>query len=260
MKIAISGKGGAGKTLLAGLLSRSFAEDGYRVIAIDADPDANLAVSLGFPPGFQPAPLSGMKELIEERTLTETDKSGNYFKLNPHVSDIPDTYSAEHDGIRLLVMGQVKRGGSGCYCPENSLLAALVAHLILARDEVVIMDMAAGIEHLNRGTARKVDCLVIVAEPSRASIETARRIKILAGEIGLGRIMVVGNKIRSQSEKDFLISSLADFKFLGFIPYDQAIVNAEVTNSSLHQASPSVNLAVKDVYRKITGPADPKAI
>ena len=251
MKIAISGKGGAGKTLLSALLSRSFARDGFEVIAIDADPDANLAIALGFPPDVQVTPISEMKDLIRERTSASRGSSVNYFKLNPHVSDIPDSYSVAHDNIRLLVMGQVKKGGAGCYCPENSLLGALMAHLVLARNEVIIMDMAAGIEHLNRGTAQHVNQLIIIAEPSRASIETAKRIKLLAGDIGLERLAVVGNKIRSSAERDFIISSLPGFPFLGFIPYDQAIVNAEINNSGLDQASPGVDMAVKDIYRKL---------
>jgi len=253
MKIAVSGKGGAGKTLVSGLLAWSFADDGYQVIAIDADPDANLATTLGFGPETGITPLSQLKELIKDRTSAGEGEAG-YFKLNPHVGDIPEKYSVQRDGIRLLVMGQVKKGGAGCYCPENSLLGSLMAHLILGRDEVVIMDMAAGIEHLNRGTARRVDILLVVTEPSRASIETTKRIQELARDIGLDNLTVVGNKIRSQTEKDFLVSALPGFQFSGFIPYDQAITNAEVHNGSLKSASPSINQAVKDIYRKLTGP------
>ncbi len=259
MKIAISGKGGAGKTLLSALLSRSFAKDGYDVIAIDADPDANLATALGFPAEMEIKPLSKMDKLIKERTYTGNDASSDYFKLNPYVTDIPDTFSVKHEGIRLIVMGQVKGGGAGCYCPENSLLSALVAHLMLARNEAVIMDMAAGVEHLNRGTARRVDQLIVVTEPSRAGIETTNRVYQLARDIEIKNIAVVGNKIRSSSEKDFIISSLKDVTFLGFIPYDQAIIHAEINNLKLYEASPSINLAVKDIYRKLVGAFKPKS-
>jgi CO dehydrogenase maturation factor len=251
MKIAISGKGGVGKTLLASLLAKTFAEDGYSVIAIDADPDTNLAATLGFPDAGKATPISEMKELIEERTETKPGKAGLYFKINPKVDDIPEKYSLKHDNIRLLVMGAVKKGGTGCYCPENALLAALLAHLLIARDEVVILDMAAGIEHLSRGTAKAVDKLIVVVEPRRGSIETAYRIDKLAKDIGLGDITVVANKVHSQSEREFITSRLKGFDFLGFIPYDQAMVQAEINNLPLIEASPYIAVAVKDIYNQL---------
>jgi CO dehydrogenase maturation factor len=251
MKIAISGKGGVGKTLLASLLARIFADHGYSVIAIDADPDANLAAMLGFPDTDKVIPISEMKELIAERTETKQGKSNYYFKINPRVDDIPQKYSLEHDGIRLLVMGAVKRGGSGCYCPENTLLAALLAHLLIASDEVVILDMAAGIEHLGRGTAKAVDSLIVVVEPCRSSIETAYRIDKLAKDIGIENLVVVGNKVHSQLEKDFITSRLKDFNILGFIPYDTAVVQAEISNLPLLDASQSIGSAVKEIYNKL---------
>ena len=255
MKIAISGKGGVGKTLLASLLAQTFNKSGYRVIAIDADPDANLAVTLGLPDAGKVTPISEMKELIEERTETQSGKRNPYFKLNPRVDDIPNRYSLKHNGIRLLVMGPLKKGGSGCYCPENALLVALLAHLLVARDEVVVLDMAAGIEHLSRGTARAVDKLIVVVEPGRRSLETACRIAQLAQDIGLQNIAVVGNKIRSQSEKDFLITNLPGFEFLGFIPYDQALVEADQANLSILDSSQQINTAVEDIYQNLLSTA-----
>jgi len=252
MKIAISGKGGVGKTLLVSLLAGIFADSGYSVIAIDADPDANLATSLGFHDAAKITPISGMKELIAERTETGAGKSGSYFKINPRVDDIPEKYSVKHGNVRLLVMGQVKQGGSGCYCPENALLAALLAHLLIARDEVVILDMAAGIEHLGRGTAKAVDKLIVVVEPGRGSIETAYRIEKLAKDIGLTNIALVGNKINNQAEKDFLTSSLKGFDFLGFIPYDAAIVQAEINDISLLTASNEITTAARNIYKILT--------
>jgi CO dehydrogenase maturation factor len=251
MKIAISGKGGVGKTLLAALLSKIFAESGYSVIAIDADPDANLAATLGFPHPEKITPISEMSDLIEERTGARPGKSAPYFKLNPKVDDIPEKYAHRLDGIRLMRMGNVKPGGSGCYCPENALLKTLLAHLLVARKEVVILDMEAGIEHLGRGTAGAVDALIVVVEPGRRSIETAFSIKQLASELGLKKLAVVGNKIRSQSDKDFLVSSLPGFKFLGFIPYDQAIVDADLANRPVLEASSLVFSTVKDIYQAL---------
>jgi CO dehydrogenase maturation factor len=248
MKLAISGKGGVGKTLLTALLARALAAKAFEVIAIDADPDANLGLALGFPEAAGITPVAEMKELIAERTGAG---AGPYFKINPQVADIPDKFSAVHDHIRLLVMGRPKAGGAGCYCPENSVLAALTAHLLLARDEVVLLDMAAGIEHLNRGTAKAVDRLIIVVEPGLASIETARRIAKLASDIGLTRVSVVANKIHTADESDYLAKALPEFAILGFIPYDQALVAAELRGESKLSASPGVTAAVDEILARL---------
>jgi len=251
MKIAISGKGGVGKTLLASFLSKTFAESGYSVIAIDADPDANLAATLGFPHPEKITPISKMSALIEERTGVQPGQSAPFFKLNPKVDDIPENYSVKHGGIKLMVMGRVKKGGSGCYCPENALLGTLLTHLLMARNEVVVLDMEAGIEHLGRATAQAVDKLIVVVEPGRRSLETAHTIRKLARDIGLQHTVVVGSKIRNQQEKEFLVANLPDFEFLGFIPYDQAIVDADLSNRSILDASPQVTNEVRNIYDKL---------
>jgi len=251
MKIAISGKGGVGKTLLAAMLSKIFAESGYSVIAIDADPDANLAATLGFPNPEQITPISEMSDLIEERTGAKPGQSALYFKLNPRVDDIPEKYALKQDGIRLMRMGRIKKGGAGCYCPENTLLKALLTHLLVARNEVVIMDMEAGIEHLGRGTAGAVDKLIVVVEPGRRSIETAFSIRKLATEIGLQSVAVVGNKVRSESDREFIISSLPGFELLGFIPYDQALVDADLANLPILDSSEGAIAAAEDIYQAL---------
>ncbi len=254
MKIAISGKGGTGKTMLVSLLSTIFAQSSYSVLAIDADPNANLAATLGFPNSERIIPISEMADLIEERTGVRPGEVATFFKLNPKVNDLPEKYCVEHNGVKLMVMGRLKKGGSGCYCPENALLQALVTHLLLERDEVVIMDMEAGIEHLGRGTAKAVDKLIIVVEPSRRSVETAYRIRELAKDIGLQNIGVVGNKIRSEKDKDALISSMPGFEFLGFIPYDQAIVEADLAGFPLVNSSQKVMSEVEDIVARIIEP------
>jgi CO dehydrogenase maturation factor len=251
MKIAISGKGGVGKTLLASLLCKIFVESGYSVLAIDADSNANLAATLGFPHPEKIVPISEMKDVIAERTGAQPGKPEVYFKLNPKVDDLPEKYWGEHNGIKLMVMGRIKRGGSGCYCSENVLLRALISHLLLARNEAVIIDMEAGIEHLGRATASAVDQLIVVVEPSRRSVDTAYTINRLAQDIGLRNIAVVGNKLHRQSEKEFLISSLPSFKFLGFIPYDQAIVEADLANIPVTDASPKVINEAKRIYQAL---------
>ena len=259
MKIAITGKGGVGKTLLSSLLSRIFAESGYSVLAIDADPDANLAATLGFPHPERITPISEMSALIEERTGARPGQAAAYFKLNPKVDDLPEKYCQEYNGVKLMVMGRIKKGGSGCYCPENALLQALVTHLLLARDEVVILDMEAGIEHLGRATARAVDKLIVVVEPGRRSIETASRINTLAQDIGLQNIAAVGSKVRSQSDREFMISSMSGFEFLGFIPYDQAIVDADLANLPPFDSSKQVNNEVRSIYQALLATAQTAA-
>ncbi|MGP8079214.1 MAG: AAA family ATPase [Dehalococcoidales bacterium] len=251
MKIAISGKGGVGKTLLASLLSKTFSESGYSVLAIDADPDSNLAANLGFPNPDGITPISELNELIEERVGVKPGQSGSFFKLNPRVDDLPEKYSVKFNGIRLMVMGRIKRGGTGCYCPEGALLQALLAHLLLQRDEVVIMDMEAGIEHLTRGTAKAVDKLIIVVEPGRRSIETAQRIFELAKDLNLKKVAVVGNKIQNPLQKDFIVKNLPNVEFLAFIPYDEAIINADLANRSILDSSQPVLTEVKKIYQAL---------
>jgi len=255
MKIAVTGKGGVGKTLLTALLSKIFSEAGYSVLAIDADPDANLAATLGFPDSDKIIPISEMSALIEERTGARPGQIAPYFKLNPKVDDLPEKYSLKHNGIRLMVMGRIKKGGSGCYCPENALLQALLIHLLVFRNEVVILDMEAGIEHLGRATAKAVDKLIVVVEPGRRSIETAYRIDELAQDIGLPNITVVANKVRNQSDREFLVSNLPDFKFLGFIPYDQAIVDADLANLPLLDSSQQIINEVRNIYQVLLSTA-----
>ena len=236
---------------MASLLSKIFSENGYSVLAIDADPDANLAATLGFPNPEQIVPIAEMKELIEERTGATPGQMAPFFKLNPKVDDIPEKYALELDGIRLMRMGRIKKGGSGCYCPESALLQALLAHLLVARNEAVILDMEAGIEHLGRGTAQAVDKLIIVVEPGRRSIETAGQIGKLAKEIGLANFAVVGNKLRSQSDREFLLSALPQFEFLGFIPYDQKVIEADLARSPVVDSSPEVLTEVMNIFRTL---------
>lgn len=217
MKIAVSGKGGTGKTTLSATLARVFADKGYKVYAIDADPDANLASMLGIREKVKP--LIELQDIIDERVGGQ----GGVYTLNPDVDDILEDYAVEHDGIRFLQMGTVKRANSACYCPENSFLRSIVNSLVFTRNEVVIMDMGAGIEHLTRGTATGVDIILVVAEPSRISVETAEVIKGLAKEAGVSRIGFVGNKIRTDRERQFLADNLPG-EVVALVEYDDTLL------------------------------------
>ena len=228
-KIAISGKGGVGKTTLAGLLAHIYTGQGQKVLAIDADPASNLASALGFPENLaaQVTPIAEMEDLIAERTESKPGTFGGFFKMNPQVNDIPDRFAVTHRGIKLLVMGTIDRGGSGCVCPESVLLKNLVTHLLLGRDEVLILDMEAGIEHLGRATAQAVDAFIIVVEPGKRSLQTAKAIKKLAGDIGIKQIYVVGNKVREQADRDFVLENLPDFRVIGFISNSSLAIEAD---------------------------------
>ncbi len=241
MKIAITGKGGVGKTTLSGLLARLYAAEGKKVLAVDADPDANLASSLGISAeaAAKALPLAEQADLIEERTGSRPGAPGGMFKLNPKVDDIPDAYGIRQGGVRLLVMGKSKEAAAGCYCPEHVLLRRLVSHLILRHDEVVILDMEAGIEHLTRGTAGSVDAFIVVVEPGQRSLQTAHHVAELAKGLGVKQVFVVGNKIQRDTDKAFIEKHLGSMQILGYMRFSADTVQADLDGRSAFDASPS---------------------
>ncbi|MCJ7736674.1 MAG: carbon monoxide dehydrogenase accessory protein CooC [Anaerolineae bacterium] len=229
-QIAVSGKGGVGKTTLSALLAHVFSERGRSVIAIDADPAGGLAQALGFPQELisQVTPVAEMSDLIYERTGAKPGTSGGFFSLNPRVDDIPERFSIASAGIRFLRLGTIESGGSGCICPESAMLRALVTHLLLYNDEMLILDMEAGVEHLGRATAQAVDAFVVVIEPGRRSLATAARIGQLAADIGITRVYAVGNKVRGESDWDFLKSE-SPVPLVGYLS-----ANTELTEADMH--------------------------
>lgn len=242
-KIAISGKGGVGKTTLAALLAHIYAQANRPVIAIDADPAASLAYALGMPADLsaQVTPIAQMDELIYERTGAKPGTVGGFFTLNPRVDDIPDRFSVLYRGIRLLQLGTISQGGSGCICPESTILKALVTHLILYRDEVMILDMEAGVEHLGRATAGAVEAFIIVVEPGQRSLSTAQTIRQLAKDIGVSRCYVVGNKVRHQADRDFIQNNLpADLSPIGFLSANPRAVEADMRGQAIFDAVPEL--------------------
>jgi len=251
MKIAISGKGGVGKTTFAALLARTLNDSGKRVLAIDADPDANLAAALGIPGSESITPISQMKELIYERTEMKPGSIGGFFKLNPTVDDLPDTLSVTFENIKLMRLGGIQKGGAGCICPESTLLKALVTHIVIGRDETVVMDMEAGIEHLGRATAKSVDQLIVVVEPGKRSLETFDHIKQLANEIGLTSISVVANKIRNSREEDFIRNNISHSDLLGFLPFETAFIDADLSGKSPFDADTKAKKILSTIVQQL---------
>lgn len=254
MKIAVTGKGGTGKTTVAGVLAHCFKSDGYKVLAVDADPDANLASAIGI--GAERAsaivPISKMHELIRERTGAEPGRFGQMFKINPRVSDIPDRYCIDSDGIRLIVMGAVRKGGGGCACPENVLLQSLLVEIMLKRDDVVIVDMEAGIEHLGRATCKAVDAMLVVVEPGARSVSTAKRIMDLAAEIGVDSFLVVGNKVRNEAQREWIAGEFPSIEIAGMIPYSEAIAEADMSGRPpLEMLDEASKAEFEKIYRMV---------
>ena len=237
MKIAITGKGGVGKTTFAATLARLYAEEGKTVLAADVDPDANLGLALGFPEELLDSivPISRMRKLVEERTGASADNQ--FYKLNPKVDDIPDTYAKVYNGVKLLTLGTVETGGSGCVCPEHVMLKRILNHLILRSTDVVIMDMEAGLEHLGRGTCEGMEQFVVVIEPGARSVQTYKNVKRLALDLGIRKVRVVANKVRGPEDEDFIRSKIPAEDLLGFIHYNAEVIDADRQGKSPYDFS-----------------------
>ena len=247
MKVAITGKGGVGKTTLSSTLARLYAAEGRTVLAADVDPDANLGLALGMTQEEVDSivPISKMRTLVEERT--GASDANRFFKLNPYVADIPEKYARDVNGVKLLVMGTVDLGGSGCVCPEHVMLKAILSSLTFRKDDVVIMDMEAGLEHLGRGTASNMDQFIVVVEPGARSVQTYHNVKRLASDLGVTQVRVVANKIRDEKDEEFILKSVPPEDFLGFIHYNSEIMDADRQGKSPYDCSPT---AIEEI-RKI---------
>lgn len=245
MKLAITGKGGVGKTTLAALLAQYYADAGRQVLAVDVDPSPCLAGALGFPAELRARlhPISEMEDLIYERTGAKPGTIGGFFTINPRVDDLPERFSISHRGLRLLEMGAIDVGGSGCICPESALLKTLFTHLLFRKDEILILDMYAGVEHLGRATADFVDALLVVVEPTRRSLGTALQIQSLARDIGITRLWLVGNKVHSPGETAFLQAGLPGLPVLGLLPADLSVQEADRLGTAVYDYVPSLRQA-----------------
>lgn len=253
MKIAISGKGGVGKTTLAALLAQVYADAGRNVLAVDADPSPCLAGALGFPSELraQLHPISEMDDLIYERTGAQPGTTGGFFTLNPRVDDIPERFSVDYRQVRLLEMGSVDIGGTGCICPESAMLKSLFTHLLFRKEDILILDMYAGVEHLGRATVDFVDAMLIVVEPTRRSLGTAEQIKTLATDIGLTRMWLVGNKVRNEAEIAFLESETPSLPVLGYLPANLGVQEADRLGIPVYDHVPSLRKAAEGIVQSL---------
>jgi len=252
MKVAITGKGGVGKTTLSSTLARLYADEGRTVLAADVDPDANLGLALGLTQEEVDSivPISKMRTLVEERT--GANAANKFFKLNPYVADIPDELSKEINGVKLLVMGTVDVGGSGCVCPEHVMLKSILSAMTYRKDDVVIMDMEAGLEHLGRGTAANMDQFIVVIEPGARSVQTYRNVKRLASDLGVKRVRVVANKVRDAQDEEIVKANIPQQDLLGMIHYNTEVIDADRQGKSPYDFSPT---AIEEI-RKIKAVLD----
>ena len=251
MKIAVTGKGGVGKTSFAATLARIFAEEGRNVLAADADPDANLGLALGFPEEVVDSiiPISKMRKMIEERT--GADKDNTFYVLNPKVSDIPDKYEKLYNGVRLLLLGTVDTAGGGCVCPENVILKRIISNLVLHQKDVVILDMEAGLEHLARGTTSGMEQFIVVIEPGTRSIQTYRNVKRLALGLGVQQVRVVASKVKDEQDEFFNREKIPEEDFLGFIHYNPDILRADRMGLSPYDCSRELIQEVKEIIKRM---------
>ncbi|HUS71487.1 MAG TPA: ArsA-related P-loop ATPase [Sedimentisphaerales bacterium] len=250
-KIAIGGKGGVGKTTVCAVWAQLFAQDGFDVLAIDADPTTNLASAFGISSEQNPEPLIKMKQLIGERTGTGKDAIGAYFKLNPKVSDLPQKHWIEVDGVKLLVLGAITQAGAGCACPEGTFLKALLTHTMLQRQEMVLVDLAAGVEFMGRASVQGVDAFVVVVEPGGRSIETANNVAKMARELGIKNVAAIANKITQNTQTDVIQSQLKDVALLGNLRYNPAVQEADLEFRPVFHACPELVDALKDAKNKL---------
>lgn len=249
MKIAVSGKGGVGKTTVAASLVKLFADTHGRVYAIDADPDACLAAGVGIDEEIirNHKPMVELKEIMDRKNAG----GGAFYTLNPEVDDVLEDYSIKEGNVRFLRMGGVKKGGEACYCKENSFLSAVISSLLLDKDEVVVMDMGAGIEHLSRGTARGVDMMLVVVEPSRNSVNTAQLVKKLAEDLGIKRIRFIANKVRNIGEEQFILKNFGADEVIGVIPFDEAVWESAMLNGPAAELGGTLLQSMKEIRAKI---------
>jgi len=258
VKIAVAGKGGVGKTTVCAGLAHAFARQGRKVMAVDADPNNCLGPALGFPEELvaRMTPICEMRELLCDRA--GTSQGGGFFALDPEVDDLIERFSVAHAGIRLLVMGTITQGGSGCVCPESTVLRALTRQVVTGAEAVLLMDMEAGLEHLGRGTSRHMDALLIVVEPSVASVRTVERIGALARDLGIASLSIVANKVRNEGDVAF-VREHANLPVIGTVPFLEGLgwPGREEPGAEFRQAIDAIKHSLEREVTARAGTASP---
>jgi CO dehydrogenase maturation factor len=259
IRIVITGKGGVGKTTITALLAHLFAQGGFRVLAVDGDPQQNLAVTMGILPqdAEQIIPVSQSTEYLREKTGAGPGISpGGLLTLNPDVSDVIDRFSVSvANNLRLLVMGSVSQAGRGCLCPEYTLLSAILRHMRLLPDEVVLLDTPAGMEHFGRAVADGFSCALVVADPSYNAISVAKESAGLAQQLGINNIILVVNRVGNPADGDKIrkmMSGVTAFSRMVFLPDDPEIIRLEPAVNRLLSGDAGFIREVRSLAKIIT--------
>ena len=259
IRIVITGKGGVGKTTITALLAHLFAGSGYTTLAIDEDPQMNLPYAIGIPrdEGDRIVPLSKNFDYVEEKTGARPGAGwGMMLKLNPDVEDVVERFGVKGPGgVNVLVMGTIEQAAGGCLCPENTLLEAVIHYVSLRKNEVILMDTPAGVEHFGRTIARGFDQALLVTDPTFNAVKVVRHATQLARGLGIRTIWLVINRVRSENDvqkvRELMGVEMQLVAGLFSLPYDENVIACEPdVRPLLDRASPFID-RLRDIRARL---------